>query len=316
LKSTKLIDIKCACCGALKVEKLANYNEFEHSNCRSCGFESFTRKSSVITSDLYENDADYVDDLNVITSPEDLILWHHSKALNFIKKEFSNRKAKTLDIGCFNGFFVKKLYSLGYDAEGIDFNRNAIDFGKKKFGLDLRISSRSLDDILLSGQKFDIITLFEVVEHIPNAQEFLHNVNKLLADKGILILSTPNKNMCWRPALDFPPHHLSRYTIKALEGYVSQLGLNTLYTAEQMSFFDLSRHYMGTFFRSKKNPSFRGGEFKNKKLTTVLRRAMNKSRGVAGILLVPIDKLLYLIGLRYVSLIIVAGNTKKLANDL
>ena len=302
--------VKCDCCGVIEVIKLADYKEFEHSICGNCGYESFSRKSSSITSELYENDADYVDDLNIITSPEDLILWHHIEALDFIKLKFPNRNGKTLDIGCFNGFFVKKLYSLGYDAVGIDFNRNAIEFGKEKFDLSLRISSQSLDDLLLSGEKFDVITLFEVIEHLPNARKFLCDVTKLLADKGILILSTPNKNMCWRPALDFPPHHLSRYTIKALEGYVSQLGLKTLYTAEQMSFFDMLRHYVGTFFRSKENASLRGGEFKNKKLTTGLRRAMNRIRGVAGILLLPIDRLLYLMGLRYISQIIVAGRKK------
>ena len=131
--------VKCDCCSALEVEKLADYNEYKHFNCRNCGFESFTRQNSAITSEIYENDADYLDDLNVITSPQDLILWHHIEALNFIELKFPNRNSKTLDIGCFNGFFVKKLHSLGYDAEGIDFNRNAIEFGKAKLGLGLRI---------------------------------------------------------------------------------------------------------------------------------------------------------------------------------
>jgi hypothetical protein len=67
---------------------------------------------------------------------------------------------------------------------------------------------------------------------------------------------------------------------------------------------------MGTFFRSKDNESLRGGEFKNKKLTTALRRAMNRIRGFACIVLIPVDKLLHLMGLRYISQIIVAGNTK------
>ena len=165
-------------------------------------------------------------------------------------------------------------------------------------------------EVLLNEKQFDVITLFEVVEHLPNPREFLDDVTKLLADDGLLILPTPNKKMCWRPALDSPPHHLSRFTIKALEGYVSQLGLETLYTAEQMSFFDLFRHYAGTFFRFKESSSLRGGEFKNKKLTSFLRRAMNRVRGIAGVLLAPIDKLLYLMGLRYISQIIIAGNTK------
>lgn len=300
-------NVTCDCCGTLGVEKLADYKEYGHSNCRECGFESFTRHYHTITSNLYENDADYVDDLNVVTSPEDLILWHHTEALNFIKTKFPEHKAKTLDVGCFNGFFVKKLFSLGYDAEGIDFNRKAIEFGKSKFDLGLRISSEHVSDLLISGKKFDVITLFEVIEHLPNARQFLYEVTELLADKGVLIISTPNKNMCWRPALDFPPHHLSRFTIKALDGYVSQLGLKTFYTAEQMSIFEIFRHYVGTFFRSNENSSLRGGEFKKKQLTKFLRRVLNRTRRFTSFLLYPIDKTLHFMGFRYISQIIVAG---------
>ena len=151
-----------------------------------------------------------------------------------------------------------------------------------------------------------MITLFEVLEHLPDAKAFLGNVSRLLKDRGVLILSTPNNKMCWRPVLDYPPHHLSRFTTKSLEGYLSQLGMNTLYSAEQMSTYELLRHYVGTFFRAKDGASLRGGEFKHKRLTTMLRRGMNKMRKVLGILLTPIDKLLHLFGLRYISQIVVA----------
>jgi hypothetical protein len=127
-----------------------------------------------------------------------------------------------------------------------------------------------------------------------------------LKDGGVLIVSTPNNKMCWRPALDFPPHHLNRFTLKALEGYLSQLDMEALYTAEQMSTYELLRHYAGTFFRGRDSNSLRGGEFKHKKITTFLRRGMNRMRKFLGFLLTPLDKLLYLFGVRYISQIVVA----------
>lgn len=296
----------CNCCGSAKVVELDVYRDYRHFRCEECGYENFVRHNSAIVADLYENDADYIDDLNVLTSSEDLILWHHLKAIKFLQSKFHAGKTKTLDVGCFNGFFVKKLLSLGYDAHGVDFNKSAIAYGQEKLGLGSRITTQTLEELFEQGKQFDVITLFEVLEHLPDAKTFLGDVTKLLKDGGVLILSTPNNKMCWRPVLDYPPHHLSRFTTKSLEGYLSQFCMNTLYSAEQMSTYELVRHYVGTFFRAKDSTSLRGGEFKNKKLTTMLRRGMNKMRKALGVLLTPIDKLLHLFGVRYISQIVVA----------
>lgn len=170
----------------------------------------------------------------------------------------------------------------------------------------MRISAQTLEELFEQGRRFDAITLFEVLEHLPDAKTFFGNVGSLLKDRGVLILSTPNNIMCWRPVLDYPPHHLSRFTTKSLEGYISQLDMNTCYSAEQMSTYELLRHYVGTFFRANDGASLRGGEFKHKKLTTMLRRGMNKMRKILGVLLTPIDKLLHLFAFRYISQIVVA----------
>ena len=90
------------------------------------------------------------------------------------------------------------------------------------------------------------------------------------------------------------------------EEYLAQIDMNTLYSDEQMSTYELFRHYVGTFFRAKNSNSLRGGEFKHKIITTMLRRIMNKSRKLLSILLMPIDSLLYLLGFRYISQIVVA----------
>lgn len=298
--------MKCNCCGSERVVELDAYRDYRHFRCEGCGYENFVRHNSAIAADLYENDADYIDDLNVLTSSDDLILWHHLKAINFLQSKFHAGNAKTLDIGCFNGFFVKKLLSFGYDAQGIDFNKSAIAYGQEQLGLGSKITTQTLEELFEQGKRFDVITLFEVLEHLPDAKSFLDDVTKLLKDGGVLILSTPNNNMLWRPDLDYPPHHLSRFTTRSLKGCLSQLGMNTLCSDEQMSSYELVRHFIGSLFRAKDSISLRGGEFKHKKFTTILRRGMNKMRKTFGVLLMPFDKLLHLFGVRYISQIVVA----------
>jgi SAM-dependent methyltransferase len=298
--------VLCNCCGSNKVVELEVYNDYRHFRCEGCGYENFVCHNSTIGADLYENDADYIDDLKVLTNSGDLILWHHVKAIKLIRSKFHAGKGETLDVGCFNGFFVKKLLSFGYDAHGVDFNKRAIAYGQEELGLGSRISTQTMEELLEQGKRFDVITFFEVLEHLPDVKDFLGDVTKLLKEGGVLIISTPNNKMCWRPSLDFPPHHLSRFTTKSLEGLIFQLGINTIYSAEQMSSYELTRHFVGTFFREKGGASLRGGEFKHKKFTTILRRRMNKMRKAIGLLLTPVDMILYFFGVRYISQIIVA----------
>jgi 2-polyprenyl-3-methyl-5-hydroxy-6-metoxy-1,4-benzoquinol methylase len=297
----------CECCSSNKIAKFSAHNSYDHYKCEDCGYEHFSTPAHDITAGLYENDADYSDDLTVASSSENLILWHHVDAIRFLQSNFQAGKTTVLDVGCFNGFFVNKLLSLGFDAYGIDFNKTAVAYGQEKLGLGARISTISVEQSISQGNRFDVITLFDVLEHLPEVRPFLVNVLQLLKDDGVIIISTPNNNMCWRPPLDYPPHHLSRFTIKSLEACLVGLGMKSLHVAEQMSTYELTRHYLGTFFRAKNKNSLRGGEFKYKALTTGLRRGMNRLRKIANVLLTPLDRLLHQLGFRYISQIIVAG---------
>jgi SAM-dependent methyltransferase len=295
----------CDCCGAAAISTLTPYGSYEHLKCHRCGYERFVCGDTQVSARDYERDADYVDDLNIALTSSDLILWHHREALRLITARFPSGDTVTLDIGCFNGFFVKELLRLGYNAEGIDFNKVAIAQGREKFALGPRISDSTVEDLVAGGRQFDAITLFEVLEHLPDPQAFLRHVARLLKPGGLIILSTPNNKMCWRPPLDFPPHHLSRFTVEALQGCLLQTGIEPIFAHEQMSTYELLRHYVGAFFRANDRGSLRGGEFKHKQLTTVLRRGMNRLRWLLSLLLMPIDKLLYWFGLRYISQVVV-----------
>jgi 2-polyprenyl-3-methyl-5-hydroxy-6-metoxy-1,4-benzoquinol methylase len=151
-----------------------------------------------------------------------------------------------------------------------------------------------------------VITLFEVIEHLENIGNILSQVSSLLKVGGVIIISTPNSKMCWRPALDFPPHHLSRFSTNALRNCVLNFGFKPVQQYEQMSSYDLIRNYVGTFFRERDKSSLRGGAFKNKSSVRVLRIAMNKSKRVGGIILSPFDAILYAFGLRYICQLIIA----------
>jgi 2-polyprenyl-3-methyl-5-hydroxy-6-metoxy-1,4-benzoquinol methylase len=301
---------KCECCQSGDIGELPDLNGFSHYRCNTCRFEFFISGRFRPHVELYEMDADYNDDLTISWNHRDLLQWNHLQAIKFLKNRYRQAKARTLDIGCFNGFFVRELLELGYDSYGIDFNSKAIEHGIKAYGLGDRIFAQDRKELTGENNKYDVITLFEVIEHLDNPREFLKGKGRLLKDNGVIIISAPNNKMVWRPRLDSPPHHLSRWEPEALALFVKSLGFRPIERREQMSLFSLARNYFGSFLRSGEQ-SLRGGEFKNKTIANMLRTALNRSRSISTVLLLPLDATLHLLGMRYISQIIFAEHCRK-----
>lgn len=251
-----MTQISCACCAA-SMQTIGNFRKYAHFRCDSCGYEYFKSGDATQSTD-YEGDTDYLDDLELFPEAGDRIQWHHRRALDFIGKHVPAGGA-TLDVGCFDGFFVRQLRDRGFDAHGVDFNRTAIAWGARQFELDGQISNRSVADLLAEERRFDVVTMFEVIEHLDDFDPVLRDCVALLKPGGHLVISAPNNEMSWRPPLDFPPHHLSRFSPRSLRSMASRFGLDPVSSAEQSSLFDLVRNYTGVLFRREDSASMRGG---------------------------------------------------------
>jgi SAM-dependent methyltransferase len=92
----------------------------------------------------------------------------------------------------------------------------------------------SVQQALAAGDKFDCITMFEVIEHLPNPIETLKEIAGLLGPAGVLALSTPN---CERPGARegrpiniwfCPPLHISYFTAETLRRSLAEAGFKTL----------------------------------------------------------------------------------------
>ena len=295
----------CVCC-ANPMQFRDTYNEYARFKCEACGYERFKSDEAVQSSD-YEDDSDYLDDIAVYPNVDDRILWHHKRALDFIQSD-AGKDAEVLDVGCFDGFFVRKLRDHGIDAHGVDFNRKAIADGAARFALEGRLSNKSAADLLAEGRQFDVVTMFEVIEHLDDFSAVMSDCIALLKPGGHFIISAPNNDMSWRPPLDFPPHHLSRFSPGSLEKLAARYGLKPIKTMEQSSLFDLTRHYIGLKFREGDSASMRGGEFKNRGIVDPLRKFVTRSKWLVYGALKPVDAILHAIGFRYIGQLMIARN--------
>jgi 2-polyprenyl-3-methyl-5-hydroxy-6-metoxy-1,4-benzoquinol methylase len=114
-------------------------------------------------------------------------------ASRVLNQDLLSGKNKTaLDVGCAFGYGVGVMRSLGYDTWGTDISRHALIQGKKRLNENVFVACDAQQGLPFN-KKFDLVTCFEVLEHLGNPTTALQNMYDL-AD-GIILCTTPNKNV-------------------------------------------------------------------------------------------------------------------------
>jgi len=109
------------------------------------------------------------------------------KVINLIDELFHSKTAKVLDIGCNSGEFLDYVKIFGAKTYGLELCEESCIMLEKKG----HIAYREANTI---NEKFDIITAFDVVEHLYYPTAFFESVYKLLNKNGIIIILTGNPN--------------------------------------------------------------------------------------------------------------------------
>jgi SAM-dependent methyltransferase len=97
---------------------------------------------------------------------------------------------KLLDVGCGLGFFLKRMQNI-YDSYGVDVSEYSVE-ETRKVALKARVHIASATELPFHDDYFDIITAFDIVEHLENPEVFFREASRLLKKDGMLLISTPN----------------------------------------------------------------------------------------------------------------------------
>ena len=140
------------------------------------------------------NDDFYVAFEEKFRGSEELIKERQKKYLKFINPlKILKDEVKALDIGCGRGEWISLLNENGFNARGIDINESMVKVASQK-GLNAAANDALGELKSLDENSIDIITAFQVVEHIKfdDVLELIKEAKRVLAPCGILILETPN----------------------------------------------------------------------------------------------------------------------------
>ncbi|MBI4358118.1 MAG: class I SAM-dependent methyltransferase [Candidatus Omnitrophica bacterium] len=113
------------------------------------------------------------------------------KARLDVLEKWVGRSGRLLDVGCGVGHFLAVARTRGWNARGLDISRGAREAAGEGYGLDVQVNT--LENAHFQAGEFDVITLWDVIEHIRRPVENLRAGNRLLRRGGIIAMKTPNE---------------------------------------------------------------------------------------------------------------------------
>lgn len=133
-----------------------------------------------------------------------------------------------LDIGCATGRFLKGMALRGWQTQGVELSAYAAEQARTDFGLE--VFTGTLEQAQLLSAHFDVITMWDVLEHVPDPIATLTEVHRLLKPNGLFMASIPNPE-AWEAKLFGSywlgwerPRHLVLFNQKLLSQTLTRLG--------------------------------------------------------------------------------------------
>jgi 2-polyprenyl-3-methyl-5-hydroxy-6-metoxy-1,4-benzoquinol methylase len=156
------------------------------TQCRSCGYVfDNPRPTLQALINFYSKPGKY-DSWLVELGPRER-LWRRR-----LRKIRSTKKPGTLlDVGTGIGQFLSLARNDYSEVHGTEVSATAVEIAREKYGLSL--FHGTIDDLVPQGRTFDNITLFHVLEHVPDPKAMLKTCHALLAPGGCLVIAVPNE---------------------------------------------------------------------------------------------------------------------------
>lgn len=202
----------CILCQSGNLKGLETYKKAFLCQCQSCQFVFSQQIPSNDELDNYYRNYG----LNQYLSP--LTIKRYNELLD--QFESFRKTNKILDVGCGLGYFLEEAKKRGWEVYGTELSDKATEVCVKK-GINIIKGALNLSDF--EPNMFDVITSFEVIEHINNPKSELAYFNRVLRPQGLVYITTPNFNSLLRYQLKAQynvityPEHLSYYTPKTLK---------------------------------------------------------------------------------------------------
>lgn len=173
-------------CGKSKFISVTKRKEREIVKCKFCGFERV------------KNIPNRKESTNLIKNLETNFLEEYLEEENSYKQYFQNKleqikrfkNPKTaLDIGCGAGVFLDVCLKCGIKISGADLSAAMVRHCKNN---GYKVVRNNIYDSYFDGKKFDMVSGFQVIEHVIDPIKFIKRISALIKNDGLLVITTPD----------------------------------------------------------------------------------------------------------------------------
>jgi len=150
-----------------------------------------------------------------------------TKLILFLLKRFCDKRKDFIEIGPGNCRMASTLIKFGYDVSVADIFKESLGIAEK-----MGIKKRYLMDINDTPfrEHFDIVGLFDVIEHIGDDFSAMKNINIMLKNNGMVFLTVPAHDWLWS-RIDTISDHKRRYTLKRIRKILEKNGFEIIYAS-------------------------------------------------------------------------------------
>ena len=216
-------------------------NNYDIINCQNCGFIHCLPIPQISElRDLYSQhyySTEKPDYIKKMQSDLDWLNMVYDDKYEMFENIIDNYEKTILDIGSGPGYFLKKGRDRGWDTLGLEPSVQAYNFSKNELGLNVLnifLNNETKDSI----DKFSVIHLNEVLEHIPDPVNLTKIVYEKLNKGGIVSITVPNDfnpiQKILHTSLNYkswwvaPPHHINYFNINSLSRLIKNAGFKIL----------------------------------------------------------------------------------------
>lgn len=234
--------MKCKCCNNIGLDLLYEGKDRLHNkqgkfslfSCPNCGVVTVRPQLSIEEMEQYYPE-DYIS-YPVPIEKETVILKRLDRQFGVLKRRkkierYAKKKhGKILDIGCATGVFLKEMQDHGWDAYGVEPSVYAARVAGDQLGL--TVFNGYLNEAEFEEHFFDVITLWDVFEHLPDPVGTLRIIKRILKSDGSLVITMPNTDSWERKIFQQywagwdVPRHSHIFSPKAIERLLNAHGMH------------------------------------------------------------------------------------------
>lgn len=234
----------CLLCGGLDAETVKiRTRDSDHTvvRCSDCGLEQLYPLPSIEEDAEYYNTNSHDKDITPSFSVEDIYMkfeFHNMTKIAYLEEYGINKDWKMLDFGCGYGFFIELMKKRGYEFDGIEISEERLRICKDRLGeysKNIRKCNLLTEEIPLELKaRYNLVTMFHLLEHISKPIEFLKKIYELIDEKGLLVVEVPNvDNLMMEASKEFNDFfyirdHVAYYTPQLLRRVVEESGFRVI----------------------------------------------------------------------------------------